>query len=318
MKKPNIKIGKKKSLILKILLLSGIIIAAAFLFRDSSHMYVGGTYDVEMPTARKYDMLKKWLVDGADFTAIADINRLKTKPVLLNFFENNLLAGKGEDVTVIKSLFGSKTPIGMLSINLNLEGPGSWPFFSIIAQGDFKKMDLLKSIKKEMSSQRASLVSKKVRGVKVYWQEKSDAPFAFALPDNNHLIVGTMSSLEHILQKPNGEPDFPFENTDSALFGMLRASSRIRKVLPPHFASLEYAVFLADDQGVLHVSIQCEDPAQAVNLELFLSGMKAIYMFQAEENSKLLAALEGIGIESDGASIKVAVPIDQIPEILSK
>lgn len=316
MKKPNIKLNK--SLIFKILLLAGIIIAAAFMLRDSSHIYKGGAYDVEMPTSRKYNMLKEWLVDGADFTAIADIARLKTAPALLSFFENNLLTGKDKDVTVIKSILGSKTPVGMLAINLNLEGPGSWPFFLIIAQGDFEKMNLLKSIKQEMSEQRASLASKKIRGIKVYWQGKSNEPFAFALPDNNHLVVGTLSSLEHVFQKPNVEPDYPFENADSPLFGMLRASSRIRKVLPPHFASLEYAVFSTDDNGIMHISIQCEDPAQATDLGLFLSGMKAIYMLQAEENSKLLAAFESISIANEEGSIKITVPIGQIPEILSK
>jgi hypothetical protein len=307
-----------KSLIFKILLLAAVIIAAAFLIRDSSHMYSGRTYDVEMSTIEKYSMLKKWLDNSADFTAVADINRLKTKPALLKFFEDNLLAAEGGDIAAINSLFRPGTPIGMLSINLNLEGAGSLPFFSIIVQGDFKKMDLLKSITDDMSGQGASLVSKKINGVKVYWQEKSDAPFAFALPDNNHLVAGTMSSLEHIFEKPGAQPDFPFQNKDSALFGMLRASPRIRRALPPHFASLEYAVFSADDQDVLHISIECQDPNQASDLELFLSGMKAIYMIQAEENSRPLSALESIAIGKDGGLVRVDIPIDQIPEILSK
>jgi len=308
----------EKPLFFRISFLLLLIISVSFLIRDSSHTSSGRHFDIKMPTIEKYNLLKKWLIDDADFTAIADISRMRTKSQFIKYLEDNLPPNADNEILTLKSIFNSAVPISMVSINLNLEGENNMPFFSIIVQGDFERIDLLKSIEDNISKMNGALVSEKVNSTTIYREKNSNSPFAFALPDRNHIVAGTLTSLKRIFEIQNSEPNFPFNNIDSAFFGILRVSPKIKKILPSHFDSIEYALFTTDEQDILHTTIQCQEPKQASDLKFFLSGMKAIYMIQANQNLKLQTALESLIIENIGNLVKVSIPLIQIPEILSR
>lgn len=314
-KKVTIKPKFNKATLLKIAVLVGVLAAAAFLIHDSTHTQRGGTYDVSWTTAQKYSMLKEWLPWGADFIAVADVNRLSSIPKLNDFLEKHLFSGNEAGLNMIGPLLASNK-IGMMAVGLNLNTVGIDPFFVVVVQGDFKSLDLIDSIKEELTKEKVSLVSKKVRGTKIYWQKDSKDPFAFAMPNNHHMLVGTTESLEHIIKSPKSQESL--ESTNSPLFGILIFSGRIRKILPSQIAHPESARFAADDNGRLRIYIACPDALEANNLKLFFAGMKALYMLQGEEKEDLMKALEQVSIEVEGSGIHVDMPLNQLPVIFSK
>lgn len=314
-KKVTIKPKFNRSTLLKIIILVGVLAVAAFLIHDSTHTQRAGAYDVSWTTAQKYSLLKEWLPEGVDFTAAADITRLSSIPKLDDFLEKHIFKGNEAGIRMISPLLASNK-IGMIAVSLNLSSSSAAPFFVVVVQGDFSKLDLVDFIKEELTKEKASLVSKKFRGIKIYWQKGSKEPFAFAMPNKNHLLVGTHNSLEHVIKSPKSK--VPLQSIDSPLFGMLRFSGRIRKVLPAQIAHPELARFAADDHGLLRTYVECPDVSEANNLKLFLAGMKALYMLQGEENEGLLSALEKISIDVEGSGVHINIPLNQLPEIFPK
>lgn len=306
----------KKSLVIKIALIIVILAVAAVLLRTSSDILRLAPYDPATPTPKKLQMLKGWLPDNADLTVIADIYRLVAMPPLKGFLEEGLFKGDDTALKTIRSLLGPQTKIGMIAMSAILGDTGVPISFFVIVQGDFREVNFVETIKKELAQENIALVSKTTEGVSLYSQEGPQAPFAFAVPDRNHLIVGTKESMEWLfLQKPSKEKTFPFISTDSPFFGYLKSSERIKKVLPPQFQSLAIANFWADDQRLLHISIECADSELAGNLRMFLLGMKALYMLQGESSKALVGALGSVTIGGEENVVRVDAPLEGLPAI---
>lgn len=316
----KIKMAKiKKTAWLKITLLAAVLAAVAILIRISGDTFRIAPYDPSLATPKKLAMLKNWLPDGADFIAISDIHRLATMPALKGFLEEGLFKGDDTAIKTIHSLLDSQTKIGMIAMSAVIGDAGLPISFFVIVQGDFREINFVEVIKQELEKESVPLVSQVTGGVSVYSQEGSETPFAFAIPDRNHLIVGTKIAMQQLFEKPPAkDKTFSFVTTDSPFFGYLKSSDRIKNVMPPQFASLELANFWADEQRRLHISIECSDVEQAQNLRMFLSGMKALYMLQGESNQSLIAALGSISISGEQNKVLVDAPLEQLPNMLSK
>lgn len=310
---------KRKKLAVKIAVLAAILVAVAILLRLSGDTLRFIAYNPALSTAKKFEMLKNWLPENADLIAISDTHRLAAMPSLKNFLEEGLFKGSDTAIRTIRSLLGPQATIGMIAMSAILADTAAPISFFVIVQGDFREVGFVDAIKQELAKENIQLVSQEVGGTSIYSQEGSEAPFAFAIPDRNHLIVGTKIAMQQLFEKPPAkERVFPFVTIDSPFFGFLKATDRIKKVLPPQFASLELANFWADDQRWLHISIECSDIEQAQNLRMFLSGMKALYMLQGESNKALTDALGSIVIGSEGNVVRVDAPLEQVPAMFSK
>ena len=305
-----------KSIVLKITVIVALLAAVAVLLRLSSDTLRLAPYNPATATPKKYEMLKRWLPTGADFIAISDTYRLASIPELKNFLEEGLFKGSDTAIKAINSLLNSQTKIGMIAMCATLGDTGVPVSFFVIVQGDFREGKFVEYIKGELAKENLLLSSQESGKIAIYSQEGAEALFAFAIPDRNHLIVGTKAEMTAFFEKPSvAEKLFPFFTTDSPFFGFLKASDRIRKVLPPQFSSLELAKFWADDNKWLHALIDCSDIEQAQNFRMFLSGMKALYMLQSESNKMSVDALAGIAIGGEGATVQIDAPLEQLPNI---
>ena len=306
----------KKSAVIIIAAVVVVVAAAAVLLRTTGYIPGFGAYDPAAPTVKKLAKLEGYLPENADLVIVADIYRLSAMPLLKSFLEEGLFKGEDTAIKTIRSLLGPETKIGMIAMSAVLGDPASPISFLVIVQGDFRETSFVETVKKELALENVSLVSRTVGGVSLYSQEGENAPFAFAVPNRNHLVVGTKESMEQLfLQKPAKTTTFTFQSPESPFFGYLKSSERIRKVLPPQFASLAMANFWADELKVLHVSVECADADQAGSLKMFLLGMKALYMLQGESNKALVDALGSIAVGGEENLVRIDVPLEQLPSI---
>jgi hypothetical protein len=246
------------------------------------------------------------------FITVADISRLASTPVLKGFFEQSLFKGEDSTVRTIGSLLTAEDAVSMLALGVNFGAESEPPLLYVILQGDFGRLSFLKSIKRELKKQNMTLSSALVEDMAIYWQEDSADPFAFALPDSQHLIVSTKSSLVKLLEQAELKKEFPFSTVDSPLFGILKPSERIIKVLPPQVASLKLATFSTDDQGQVHIVAELLDVEQARNLEAFLLGMKALYLLQMDKQKVSQEILETVNIGSVDNFVLVDAPLEEL------
>jgi hypothetical protein len=306
----------KKSVVIIVAALVVVVAAAVVLLHTAGYIPGFGAYDPAAPTAKKLAKIESYLPENADLVIVADIYRLSTMPTLKSFLEEGLFKGEDTAIKTIRSLLGPETKIGMIAMSAVLGDSSSPISFLVVVQGDFRETHFVEEIKKELAAENAALASQTVGGVSLYSQEGENSPFAFAVPDRNHLVVGTKESMEHVfLQKPANGKTFPFESTESPFFGYLKSCERIRKILPPQFASLAMANFWADERKVLHISVECADAEQAGSLKMFLLGMKALYMLQGESNKALVDALGNIAIGGDENVVRIDAPLEDLPAI---
>lgn len=301
-----------KNIAIKMAILVAILGMVAILLRTSSDTQRDEIYNAAMPTAQKYAMLKKWLSPDSDLIVVADTHRLAAIPALKDFIEEGLFKGSDTAIKAIRSLIGPETRIGMLSLNANVKEAA--PTMYVIVQGDFREKEFADKVKEDLARENISLVSTEVGSYRLYSQGAETSTFAFAIPVRDHLIVGMKAQMETLLQqKETFEPPFP--TTDSPFFGFLRSSERIKRVLPPQFASLELAKFSADDQQWLHITVECTDQVQADNLKMFLSGMKALYMLQTGSNKLVYDSLASVIIGGDGNTVRIDTPLAGLPSM---
>ncbi|MFH1874584.1 MAG: hypothetical protein ABH859_05290 [Pseudomonadota bacterium] len=309
----KIKITKK--MLYKGLILSGILIIAAFLLFQASDSQRPNVFDGSITTAQKFDFLKKWVPDQAVFIAVADIQRLSATPYLKKFFEEGLLKGDDQTIVAIRSMLFGDDGLSMLVFSGDLGEEKAGPQFNIIVQDDFVQKEFLESVKQELAKQGASLDSDLVGKIRIYWQAGMEEPFAFSLPDKKHLLIGTKDSLIKILTNVDQEKNFDFETKDSSFFGRLTSSANLQQYLPPQIASLTLATFTTDDQGRIKISLYLPDMNQAKNLEMFLLGMKALYMLQMQNQQAEQEVFGAIAISSQNNVVIIEAPLEELIKV---
>ncbi|PIU56473.1 MAG: hypothetical protein COS89_05955 [Deltaproteobacteria bacterium CG07_land_8_20_14_0_80_38_7] len=308
----------RKNILLKGSILLGVLVVFAFLLYQSSDTQRVKALNLNSPTSNKFEMVKKWIPDNTDFLVVSDIVRLKNIPSLMNFFEQSLFKGTDTTIEAISELLGKKSILSMLVMSANFKEDGSSFLFNVIAQGDFHKNNFISYIKDELSKKKISLLSEDIVGVKVYYQkdETNDDPFAFALPDGIHLIVGTKKSLNELLN--TGRGTLPVTSANFAFFGYLRSSPVINKILPPQIAMFEMANFYSDDNAIIHFTVMLPDSVQANNLQVFLQGMKALYILQAEGNKALIESMDSILVTVNDRQAFVDAPFELLLKITAR
>lgn len=305
------KIKVKSNVLIKAVVAIGVVVVVALLLYRSGNIFNLRGYNVSMATSQKFDLMKKWLPVESDFIAIADIKRLGAMPSLARFFEDKFFRGDDLIVKSIRALINPEKMIGMIAMSITFDSVSGAPSFAVIVQGNLDK-NLLDLISQELVKENAKLTFTALGEVKIYWQDGAEMPFAFTLPDSNHLIVGTKPYVESIAGGMQNDKNFQFKTVDSAFFGRVRSSERIKQILPPQVALLEEAVFYTDNAGKIRISIVLPDVEQANNLQAFLQGMKALYMLQLQENVAVQDVINEIVITIEGNTVIVEAPIEHL------
>ncbi len=309
------KKGTKK-IVIKAAIIVVLLAAFGILLKTSSDTRKEVPYDPAMLTARKYSMLKNWIPKNSNLVVVADIYRLSSIPVLKNLLEQGLFKGDDTSIKTIGALLGAETKIGMIVMSAAFGDAGTPVSFVVVAQGDFRELDFVESVKQQLSLENLSLSSSREGGVSLYTQAGTDSPFAFAIPDPSHLIVGTKEIMKTLISERKDKREFPLTTLDSPFFGFLNSSERIQKALPPQFASLTQALFWADENNSLQISVMCSTQEQAAGLKMFFSGMKALSMLQNESNKEAVEALGSIAIDGEGQAVRIGAPLDSLPVIM--
>ncbi len=307
------KINKKH--VHKGLLLLGLIIIVGFFLFQASDTQKPTKVDSSWSTSHKFNALKKWVPDHAEFIAVADISRLSETPYLRDFFEQGLLKGENQTIVVLRSLLFADKELSMLVFSGNLAEQDQEPHFNIIVQDNFKKKDFLTSVQQELANQNASLESHLVGETEVYWQKGMQKPFAFALPDEQHILIGTKSSLLESLKNVDQQKNFDFESMDSSFFGRFTSSANLQNYLPQQIASLDRATFSTDEQGKITIRMYLPDITQAKNIEVFLSGMKALYMLQMQNQQSEQEVFGTISISSKKSVVIIEAPLEELIKV---
>ena len=299
---------------LKLFILIAVFCTAALLIRDSNDTQRALPYDPSTSTAKKFSLLQKWIPGNADIVIVADLYRLKTIAPLDRLFEYALKNGGGQ--TMLSPALESINTIGMIVLCATLDEGG--PSVIVLVQSDFREPEFLEIVRKELEKEKTTLLSGVVAGIPFYWQDGEDLSVAIAFPDPRHLLIGTNDFLAKLLSHTiDYEQRLSLPETDTPLFGVVRSSTRIKKILPPQIASVELVQFSSDDAGKLHIVATCTDNKQADNLRLFLAGMKALYALQQEGNMPFVTALNAMAIRGENRFVLIDVPMEQLPVLFS-
>jgi hypothetical protein len=300
--------------LLKILIMIAVLCGVAFLIQDSSDTQRSLPYDPRASTTKKFGLLQKWIPSNVDIVIVADLYRLKAIAPVDSLFQ--YVIEKGVSKTMLSSALGSINSIGMIVFCATLDEGN--PSVIVIVQSDFQEPEFLETIRTELEKEKTTLLSEIVNRVPLYWQEGSDLSVAISFPDPRHLLIGTKDFLIKLLHRTiDDNQRLSLPEPDAPLFGTIRSSNRIKKILPQQIASVEQAQFSSDDSGKLHIVVTCTDNKQAENLKMFLAGMKALYALQQEGNTPFLTALDAMAIGGEDRFVRIDTPIKQLPALFS-
>lgn len=309
-------------IILKILVIAAILIPLALLLKDSSDQLKGGGYDPAAPTATKLGLMQRWLPHDAEVVVIADLHRLTATPGLIAKASSALeRAGNlwGIDAQMIKSVFTAPKGIGLVAVALTLGQAGEAPTGVAVVQGGAKEADVVQGVKSELIAQAASLVEEKVGSVTVYSESPSEVNFAFAFPDNTHMIVGPKEALVGLLQSTLTEKSLPeMRETwnapagDNPVFGRILFTERLQSLLPPQVAGLKQATFSADGQLNVEVEMPCTSMRQAQDVVLFIEGARAYVLLGGYGDTKIGEIMRELSTAQSQHSVSLRIPLGKL------
>ena len=287
------------SVVFKIVVLVLILVGLALILQDASHNLRTKEYDTQAPTAAKFAKMAQWISDKAELYVAVDVPKALSNPALKDRLVKLVQDGEGAAADLIEVLVSDRDAVGMLMLVGELGKPSGRPALAVVAQGRFDKETFIPAVRQILAEGRAGLAAKVLEGRTFFVESDEPNPFGFVILDGEHLAVGNRDSLLALFRdRPRKGPVRRFFS-DEPLFGRITFGPRLLALMPKELGVLEEIDFVSPDGQMLTARIRCRDFAQAVGAMMFLEGVRALLMLQAEQNEALINILRDVDIKSE-------------------
>ncbi len=291
------------------------LIFLALMLKDTPELFEKPGYDAKAPTEAKFARMARWIPEGSEFYAVADVPRALEQPGLRNRLIEMVGAHAGVAADLVGALLQNEGAIGLLAVSGSLgdgEGP---PRLVVIAQGDFDEEIILPAIRAAMSEGRAGLTARNTEWATIYYESDASRPFGFMILDGSHMAVGEREALEHFFLTKPDPPKAMTIASDDVIFGHISIGPRIQSVAP-RMLVLPHSVDFSSADGIyITATMACPDALKAMSLRMFLEGVRSLVILQNEHNVPLVRMLRGFSITSGGTDVHMTTEIAPLLEL---
>ena len=284
---------------IKVTVLVLILVVLALVLRDASHTLRPTKYDIQAPTAAKFAKMARWIPKKAEFYVAVDVPKALSNRTLKDRLVNLVKNREGAAADLIDVLVSDKEAVGMLMLVGELGKPGGQPALAVVVQGRFDQETFIPAVRQILAEGQAGLAAKVLGGRTFFVESDEPNPFGFVILDGEHLAVGSRDSLLALLSGKSRKGSVGSFFSDEPLFGRITFGPRLLTLMPPELGVLKGIDFVSPDGQMLTARIRCRDFAQAVGTRMFLEGIRALLMLQAEENETLQGIVRDVDIKSE-------------------
>ncbi|MFH1829692.1 MAG: hypothetical protein ABH871_02795 [Pseudomonadota bacterium] len=295
--------------IIYIAIIAAALCIIALFLQDTSLRIKKPAYQASASTEIKFTQLSQWIPQDAEFDITVDVPRALANPDL-KFRLTEIANGRtGVAAELIDALLNNEGGIGLISVAGILGDKDTASKLMIIAQGQFDEKTMLPSIRAAMSANRAGISARDLKWSTLYYESDNRSPFGFMLLDDKHMAVGERDALEaFFLKKPEASKNIK-RMSDDVLFGHIKIGKRVKDLTPKMIVMPDSLDFSSKDGIMLTAHVPCEGQLAAMNVRMFLEGVRSLMMIQQENNAPLISILDKISITSEGKIVAVTTKL---------
>ncbi len=292
--------------IVRLFLLTLMVLCVALIVKDSTHQLMREQYDVAESTHVKIAKISRWISSNSDFEILLDVWRLMQKPEVASRVMAVLDEEEGGVYDLLKAFLMRNSSIGMLMFQGGFDGSGEaiQPKFIAVAQGSYDKGEMIEAIVSTFRDTNIKPIDVEgMNGNRVYCDDL-DMQFCFSFLDDEHLAVGYRVSFDEFVAGLPSNIRLPKEISDSIIAGQVTKA--------PKFAGqgkVEELYFWSDDGQNLFAVLPYKSVAEALDVRVFLEGMRSLLIMQNEGREGILKILKGIKIYDENKNVFIELNI---------
>ena len=304
--------------IIKILVFAALLIAIAFLIKDSSDQFKGKGYSASAPTGVKFQTMKQWLPEDAEFLFVIDPHRLfvdeSQRARIANWIE------KGKSFAGMRARFFARIitnpgAIGLVATAFELTAGAKSAEGVLVVQGKLDVPKMLNDIQEQVANAGVTLFEGACGGIPLYVESSAPDAFALTFPDKNHILVGNREVLERIINcdaKTHGVAQqditwYPKEE-NRPVFGRFLITSKLRRFMPGGLQGLKSLRMAMGSDLVLHAEVPCASTALAERAQTFFQGMRVSLLLASADRPALSSILMNMRMIPSRDSLRIAIP----------
>jgi len=315
-------IKKISKIAIKVIVIVGLLVAIAFLIKDSSDKLKGGTYDASAPTEKKFLKMEKWLPKDVELIVVADLHRYLDQPgakARLSMRIDEMSRSWSGDGGVLSNLMAQAEKIGLAAFAIGLDPERKEANALLVIQGNFQESAFVDSVKKQLAKEGQELIKEEDHSVTIYAESASEEGFAFAFPDRLHVMLGPKSEIIKLIEQESaGQLESPEKDRWASvgdtvvLFGRFKITPRISRMLPEQLQGLQEASFSADALLTLNVNIPCVGPKQAEDVVMFIEGSRISFLLAQRKDNVIVNMLRQVRVGHLDSVVDMRVPVGEI------
>ncbi len=285
-----------------------VLILLALLLKGTGYLPRMG-YEAHAPTSVKFARLARFIPAGMDFDVTIDVPRALANPSLSERLATLTRERAGVAAELVAALLSHQDALGLITITGTLGSPEKLPAILVIAQGNFDERVILPAVRAAMAAGRAGLASQDLGWATLFTEADVSDPFGFIVLDREHLAVGSRDTLQELYAAPPQQPPAFMRAADSVLFGHVALGDRLKEIMPSTIAVPASADFVSEDGVSVRAWLACPAPQEALDLRIFLEGVRSLLLLQQEESPALTSIIKGFAISGTPEGVLVESPV---------
>lgn len=309
---------KKRTAIALSIAASVVALAALALLLKGTGLFPRMGYEAHAPTSVKFARLSRFIPAAMDFDVTIDVPRALENTSLSERLAAITRERSGVAAELVAALLTHQDALGLITITGTLGNRETLPAFVVIAQGNFDERIILPAVRAAMAAGRAGLASQDLGWATLFTEADVADPFGFIVLDREHLAVGSRDTLQELYAAPPQQPPAFMRASDAVLFGHVAVGDRLKEIMPSSIAIPASADFVSDDGVNIRAWLACASPQEALDLRLFLEGVRSLLLLQQEENPALTAIVKGFAITGTAEGVAVESPLAPLIDLWMK
>ncbi len=295
--------------IIYIVAIAAVLVIIALLIQDTRQKDLVPRYQAGAPTQAKFTRLARLIPPGTEFDITVDVPRALSNPAMRVRLMEIAQERTGVGAELVAALLDNPGAIGLITVTGTLGDKNNPPKMFVLAQGEFDEDVMLPVIRAAMSAQKSGISARDLDWSTLYYESDKRDPFGFMLLNDEHMAVGPKETLEaFFFEKPEPQ-EMLIRKSDDVLFGHIQIGRKARDIVPKMIAMPDSLNFSSTDGVMLTAIMPCEDQLKAMNVRMFLEGVRSLMMLQHERNAPLMSILSGITITSEGADVTLTTKL---------
>lgn len=266
-------------------------------------------YEAHAPTSVKFARLSRFIPIGMDFDVTVDVPRALANASFSERLSALTRERTGVAAELVAALLTHQDALGLITIVGTLGNRETLPMFVVLAQGNFDERVILPAVRAAMAAGRAGIASQDLGWATLFTEADVEDPFGFIVLDREHLAVGSRATLQELYASPPQQPPAFMRASDAVLFGHVAVGDRLKEIMPSAITIPASADFVSDDGVNVSAWLACSTPQEALDLRIFLEGVRSLILLQQEENPVLTAIFKGFAISGTAEGVSVESPL---------